>query len=137
MFQRLRTRAGQSRTARTVEIYGWVLLAEGAAILFSPNRVSSLLHFALNLQASHVFQLVGVMIGGVGLLYTISGRVNAEGFVFATLIDRVLGPPLAAVLWYLGVIPGSFAFIFALADFVTWVWTLATWRAEQKRTQSL
>ena len=135
MFQRLRTRAGQSRAARTVEIYGWVLLAQGAVILFCPNRVSSLLRFALNLQASHMFQIAGVLIAGVGVLYTISGRVNAEGFVFATLCDRPLVPLLVAVLWWLGIIPGWFAFLFALLDFVTWLWALSAWRADEKRTQ--
>jgi len=134
MFARLRTRAGQSRAARTVEIYGWVLLLEAALILFWPNRVSSLLKFALNAQASHMFQIVGVLIAGVGLLYTISGRVNAEGFVFATLCDRPLVPPLVGLLWWLGIIPGSFAFLFALLDFATWLWTLSTWRADEKRT---
>lgn len=131
MFRRLRTRAGQSPAARTVEIYGWILLAEGGTILFLPDRVSSLLHFALNLQASHIFQLVGLLIAGVGLLYTVSGRLNAEGFVFATLLDRPLVPLVVGLLWYLGIIPGWFGFLFALADFVTWLWTLSAWRADK------
>ena len=36
------------------------------------------------------------------MLYIVSGRLNAEGFVFASLFDRPLVPPVVAVLWYPG-----------------------------------
>ncbi|MBA3651616.1 MAG: hypothetical protein H0W66_09110 [Chthoniobacterales bacterium] len=61
-----------------------------------------------------------------------SGRLNSEGFVFASLLDRSLVPPVAALLWYLDIMPSGFALLFALEDFGTWHWTVLTWRAERR-----
>ncbi|MDQ6624217.1 MAG: hypothetical protein M3Y86_12145 [Verrucomicrobiota bacterium] len=130
MFRRLRTAEGQSRPARTVEIYGWIMLAEGLFIFFAPRLVASLLHFSLtSAESSNFLRMVGLLVGGLGMLYTVSGRVNAEGFVFASLLDRPLVPPIVGTLWYLGLIPGSLALMFALEDFGTFLWTLQAWRA--------
>ena len=133
MFRRLVERSGQSRSARTVEIYGWIILLEGSLILLFPDAVASLLHFGpLGREAANFLRMVGLLVGGVGMLYTVSGRVNAEGFVFATLLDRPLVPPIVAVLWYLGVLPGSLALLFAIEDFGSFLWTLMTWRRETR-----
>jgi hypothetical protein len=72
------------------------------------------------------------LVGGIGMLYVVSGRLNAEGFVFASLLDRPLVPPLMAVLWYCGVVPGPLALAFALQDFASFLWTLLTWRSESR-----
>ncbi len=131
MFRRLCSVPEQCRAARTVELYGWLLLFEGGAILIFPHFVASLLHFApLHPQASNFLRLAGVLVAGIGILYTISGRMNAEGFVFASLLDRPVVPPVAGLLWYLGLLPGTLALLFAFEDFSTWLWTLLTWRAE-------
>jgi hypothetical protein len=37
--------------------------------------------------------LIGMLVSGFGMLYLLSGRLNAEGFVFATLIDRPFVAP--------------------------------------------
>ncbi len=130
MFRRLWTVPVQSRAARTVELYGWVLLLQGGAIVFFPAKIAALLRFApLPLEAENFLRLVGLLAAGVGLLYTVSGRLNAEGFVFASLIDRPLVPPVAGLLWYLDIMPGGFALLFAVEDFGTWLWTLRAWRA--------
>ena len=84
-------------------------------------------------QASNFLRLAGVLVAGIGMLYTISGRLNAEGFVFASLLDRPVVPPVAGLLWYLGFLPGTLALLFALEDFSTWLWTLLTWRADMRR----
>lgn len=131
MFRRVRSAAGQSRAAKTVELYGWLLLLEGGMVMIFPHFVASFLQFApLNPQAANLLRMVGVLVAGIGMLYAISGRMNAEGFVFATLLDRPLVPPIAGVLWYLGLLPGGLALLFALEDFSSWIWTLMTWRAE-------
>ncbi len=131
MFARLVSAAEQSRPAWTVECYGWFILAEGGFILLCPHLVASILRFGpLDPEAANFLRMVGLLVGGVGMLYTVSGRLNAEGFVFATLLDRPLVPPIVGLLWYLGFLPGSLALLFAVEDFGTFLWTLAAWRAE-------
>ena len=135
MFSRLFSATGQSRAAKTVEWYGWFILIEGGFILIFPNVVASLLHFPLaTVEGANFLRMVGLLVGGVGMLYTVSGRLNAEGFVFATLLDRPLVPPIVALLWYLGFLPGALALLFAVEDFATFLWTLFTWRAELRRS---
>ena|SRR5688572_6047874 len=133
MLGRLLRAENQSRTAKTVELFGWLILIEGPMFLLFPNFVASLLHLPpFTEQGPNYFQLVGVLIGGLGMLYVVSGRLNAEGFVFASLLDRPLVPPLMAVLWYLGIVPGTLALAFAIQDLGSFLWTLFTWRSESR-----
>jgi hypothetical protein len=37
-----------------------------------------------------------------------------------------------AVLWVLGIIPGTLALVFAIQDFGSFLWTLMAWKAEQR-----
>ena len=90
------------------------------------------LETALAEQAANYFRLVALLIGGLGMLYIVSGRLNAEGFVFASLLDRPLVPLVMAVLWYLEIIPGPLALLFAIQDFGSFLWTLTAWRAEHR-----
>jgi hypothetical protein len=132
-FRRLRQAEGQSRTAKTVEVFGWLILIEATVILFAPHFVASVLHLPpLGEQGANYFRLVGLLAEGIGMFYFVCGRLNAEGFVFASLLDRPLVPPVAALLWYLNILPGPLALVFAVQDFGTFLWTLATWRAERR-----
>ena len=65
------------------------------------------------------------------MLYIASGRLNAEGFVFASMLDRPLVPIAMTILWNLEIIPGPLALIFSIQDFGSFLWTLIAWRAEQ------
>jgi hypothetical protein len=133
LFRRLLRADGQSRKAKTVEIFGWLILVEGGVILLAPHLVASVLHLpALGPQGANYFRLLGLLVGGVGMLYVVSGRLDAEGFVFASLLDRPLVPPVMALLWYLNVVPGPLALAFAVQDFGSFLWTLLTWRAEMR-----
>ena len=126
----------QSRSARTVEIYGWALLVEGGLILVGPAIVAGLLQLPeFTEQGERYFRILGLLVAGVGLLYTVSGRMNAEGFVFATLIDRPLVPVIMAILWYRGIVPVALGAVFAAQDFGTFLWTLAAWRQERRLRQ--
>jgi hypothetical protein len=60
----------------------------------------------------------------------VSGRLNAQGFVFASLLDRPLVPLLMALLWHLGIVPGPLALAFSVQDLGGFLWTLAHWRRE-------
>jgi len=133
MFHRLLRAEGESPAAKTVEYFGWLMLAESAVLLFAPHFVAQVLHLpALSEQAANYFRLVGLLVGGLGMLYVASGRLNAEGFVFASLLDRPMVPPVMAVLWYLDIIPGPLALLFAVSDLSSFLWTLLTWRAQER-----
>jgi len=106
MFKRLLSPPEQSRAAKTVEIYGWIIFVEGGWLLLFPDFMARLMHFGpLNPQASGFLRLIGMLVSGFGTLYVLSGRLNAEGFVFATLIDRPFVAPTMAVLCILGRYP--------------------------------
>ena len=135
MWKQLLSAQGQSRAAKTVEIYGWIIFFEGGLLLLFPNTMADLLHFGpVNAQASGFLRMVGVLVSGIGLLYLLSGRLNAEGFVFATLLDRPLVAPIVGLLWYFGALPGVLALMFAIEDSASWLWTLLTWQAERRRS---
>lgn len=138
MFQRMLQAEGQSRSAKTVEVFGWIMLIESALVLFAPHFVAAVLHLpALTDQGANYFRLVGMLVGGLGILYIASGRLNADGFVFASMLDRPLVPFVMAALWYFGIIPGPLALLFALTDFGTFLWTLSAWRAESRSSQGM
>jgi uncharacterized protein YjeT (DUF2065 family) len=133
MFRRLVSAAGQSRSAKTVEVFGWLILIEGIIVLFAPHFAASMLAIpSLAEETANYFRLVGLLVCGVGMLYIASGRLNAEGFVFASMLDRPVVPIAMAILWYLDIIPGPLALIFSIQDFGSFLLTLFAWRAEQK-----
>ena len=131
MFRRLLTADGQGRAARTVELFGWLIMLEGSLMLIAPAFAASILHLpVLAEQAENYFRLVGLLTGGVGMLYVVSGRLNAEAFVFASLLDRPLVPFVMGTLWCLNLVPWPLALAFSIQDFGSFLWTLFTWRSE-------
>jgi len=133
MFARLISATGQSRSAKTVEVFGWLILVEGTAVLLAPHLVVSILGIPpIGDQAANYFRLVGVLVCGVSMLYIASGRLNAEGFVFASMFDRPLVPFAMAILWRLEIIPGPLALIFSIQDFGSFLWTLFAWHRERQ-----
>jgi hypothetical protein len=134
MFEQLLHATGQSRASKTVETYGWLIFAEGILIFLFPQPVAGLLRFGpLGHDGLTFLRLAGLLVAGIGMLYFVSGRMNAEGFVFATLLDRPLVPPIMAGLWYSGKLPGSLALLLAVQELGSFLWTLATWRADLRR----
>ncbi len=132
-FRRLWRAEGQSRSAKTVEVFGWLILIEGGLIVLAPHIVVWVLRLpALAEQGEHYFRLLGLLVGGVGMLYVVSGRMNAGGFVFASLLDRPLVPPAMALLWHFDIVPGPLALAFSIQDFGSFLWTLTTWLAERR-----
>ena len=132
MFRRLVSAEGQGRAAKTVEVFGWCVLLEGLLLLFAPRLVASLLQIPLMAdQTVDFMRIMGLLAGGIGMLYVVSGRVNARGFAFASLLDRPLVPPIMLILWYLGIVPASLALVFSIQDFAGFLWTLSAWRAER------
>ena len=133
MFARLISAEGQNRSAKTVELFGWLILIEGVVVVLAPRLAISILGIPpLGDQAASYFRLTGLLVCGVGMLYIASGRLNAEGFVFASMLDRPLVPFAMAILWCLEIIPGPLALIFSIQDFGSFLWTLTTWRRERQ-----
>jgi hypothetical protein len=133
MFHQLFTAENRSRSAKTVEIFGWLILVEGTIVLFLPQFAISVLGIPpLAVQTENYFRLVGLLVSGLGMLYIASGRLNAEGFVFASMLDRPLVPFAMALLWHLEILPGALALIFSIQDFGSFLWTLFNWRAERR-----
>ncbi len=132
-LRRLLHKPIQSRSARTVEVFGWLILFEGTLILLAPNWVAWLIRLPdLSDQAANYVRLVGLLVGGLGMLYVACGRLSSRDFVFASMLDRPLVPPIMAVLWYLGIVPGPLALLFAISDGASFLWTLSAWRAENR-----
>ena len=124
MFRRLISAAGQSRSAKTVEVFGWLILFEGTIVLFAPHFAISLLGIEpLTPQTTNYFRLVGLLVSGLGMLYIASGS-NEEEFVFASMLDRPVVPFAMAILWFLEILPGPLALIFSIQDFGSFLWTL-------------
>ena len=124
MFRQALAATGQTRSARTVEVFGWLIPPEGSIILFGPHFVADVRHLPeLPEQAASYFRLAGLLVGGLGMLYVVSGRLNARGFVFASLLDRPLVPFAMALLWYLDILPGPLALAFAPQDLLSFLWT--------------
>ena len=133
MFKRLLSPPEQSRAAETVEIYGCIVFLEGGLLLPFPDFMVKLMHFGpLTPQASGFLRLIGMLVSGFGMLYVLSGRLNAEGFVFATMIDRPFVAPTMAALWYFGALSGPLALLVAIEDSASWLWTLLVWRTERR-----
>jgi hypothetical protein len=131
MLQRMLTAHGQGRAAKTVEVFGWLILVESLVLFLAPETAAALLRLpALSEQAANYLRLVGLLVGGLGMLYIVSGRLNAQGFVFASLLDRPLVPPVMAALWLMNMIPWQLAVLFAIQDFGSFLWTLRAWKRE-------
>jgi Na+-driven multidrug efflux pump len=133
MLGRLLRAEGLGRAARSVEWFGWVNLAFGIIILFAPYWVGSVLKMpTLTAQGADYLRLVGLLVSGIGMLYTVSGRLNAQGFIFASMLDRPLSPVVMAILWHLDILPGGLALAFSISDFSGFLWTVLAWRADEK-----
>jgi hypothetical protein len=133
MFRRLFNAEGQTRAARSVESFGWLDMGLGLIILIGPYWTAWLLQLpALTDQGANYLRLAGLLVSGLGMLYVVAGRLNALGFVFASLLDRPLVPVIMVVLWYKQILPGTLALAFSASDFGGFLWTLSAWRKDAR-----
>jgi mono/diheme cytochrome c family protein len=121
----------RTRSARSVEYFGWLDLGLGCVIFIAPYLAASALRLpAVSILDANYLRVVGVLVAALGMLYVVSGRMNAEGFVVASLLDRPLVPAIMAVLWSTGVVPGEVAIAFSVSDFGGFLWTAFAWRTD-------
>jgi mono/diheme cytochrome c family protein len=133
MFGRLLRAEGLSRAARTVEYFGFFDFALGFLLLVEPRLTVTLLHVPpLTTQGENYLRLVGLLVSGLGVLYIVSGRLNSQGFVFASMLDRPLVPAVMAVLWCEAILPWQLALAFAVSDFGGFLLTFFAWRADER-----
>jgi hypothetical protein len=133
ILHQLITARGRGPAARSVELFGWLDLCLGNLIFFAPALTASLLRLPpLGEQAENYLRLVGMLVSGLGMLYVVSGRLNATGFVFASMVDRPLVPAVMLILWRRHIIPGPLALAFSVSDFGGFLFTIWAWRAERR-----
>jgi hypothetical protein len=131
MFLHLVKPERETRSARSVEYFGWLDLGLGCIILSAPYLTASLVQLpSISVEDAGYLRVVGVLVAAIGMLYVVSGRMNAEGFVVASLLDRPLVPVIMTVLWSQGILPGSVAVSFSIIDFGGFLWTAFAWRAD-------
>ena len=132
-LHRLVHRPNQTHAARTVELFGWLMLLESPFLLALPQLFVSALRLPeLGVQDASYLRLSGGLLSVIGMLYIACGRLNSGPFVFASLLDRPLVPLVMAVLWWRGLMPGVIALGFSIQDFGTFLWTLFAFRAEAR-----
>ena len=138
MLHRLLSSEMRTRSARSVEYFGWLELVLGCIILTAPSQAASLLQLpAVSLQDAVYLRIVGILVAALGMLYILSGRLNAEGFVVASLLDRPLVPVIMAILWAMGILPAQVAIAFSISDFGSFLWTAFAWRADVLHGQNI
>ena len=138
MFRGLRRPVSQTRAARTVEYFGWLDFVLGLLILLATYWMATLFHLpALSVEDANYLRVAGCLVAALGMLYIVNGRLNAEGFVVASLLDRPLVPIIMAVLWSRGILPGTLAVAFSLTDFGGFLWTAFAWREDVRHGQNI
>jgi hypothetical protein len=121
----------QSRAARASEVLGWVNLVAGSTMFLASQGAASLLRLpAAAVHAPDYFRLAGLLIGGLGMLYVVSGSLSAHGAVFASLIVRPVVGAIVVLLWWRGVLPGFFALILSGYDLAGFLWSLSAWQRD-------
>ena len=69
IVHRLLVARGQSWSAKSVEVFGWLILFEGSLVVLFPHFVALILNLpALVEQAANYFRLVGLLVSGLGML---------------------------------------------------------------------
>ena len=104
----------QTRAARSCEVFGWLILAIGFVTLLFPGFTASLLKLSSDgfSSSANYLQLVGLLIGGLGMLFVVGGSLGMGAFVTASVSVQLIAPLLVALFWWLAGIPRSLALAF-------------------------
>ena len=113
---------------------GWIDIITGAVILLAPYWTASLLQLpSMSAGSPNYFRLAGLLFGGLGMLYLVSGSLSAQGAIFASLIVRPIIGTIFLVLWWRGILQGSIALPCAAFEYGGFLWTLSAWDADVRR----
>jgi hypothetical protein len=83
----------------------------GALVSWLRLRCCSIFRNSVNREKT-ISVWSGLLVSGLGMLS--SGRLNAEGFIFASLLDRPLVPLATAILCYLDITPWPLALVYSI-----------------------
>jgi mono/diheme cytochrome c family protein len=105
---------GQSRAARSTEVFGWLMLAIGLVTLLLPGFSASLLGIAGSgfSPGANYLQLIGLLIGGLGMLFVVGASLDTGGFVTSAVCVQSIAPLLIALAWWMAGIPRRLALTF-------------------------
>lgn len=121
----------QTRAARSAEVFGWLILAIGFVTLLFPGFTASLLRISSGgfSPGANYLQLIGLLAGGLGMLFVVGGSLDAEGFVTASVSVQLIASLLIALSWWIADIPRGLALAFLGISLAGAFWTLWAMRA--------
>jgi hypothetical protein len=119
----------QSRAGRALEILGILDVVTGLVIVIGGTAVAGLLQVdAPMIGAPSYLRLAGLLTGGIGMLYVISGAFSARGTVIASLMVRPFVVIVLFVLRLRGPIGDPLFYGGAGFEVFAFLWTfIASW----------
>ena len=106
--------SGQTLAARSAELFGWLILAIGFVTLLFPGFTASLLKITSGgfSPGANYLQLIGLLVGGLGMLFVVGGSLDTGGFVTTSVSAQLIAPLLIALSWWIAGIPRGLAIAF-------------------------
>jgi mono/diheme cytochrome c family protein len=123
---------GQTRAARSAEVFGWLSIVIGSVTLLFPVFTASLLKISsagFPLGANYL-QLMGLLVGGLGMLFVVGASLDTGDFVTASVSVQMIAPLLIALAWWVAGIPRGVALAFIGSSLAGGFWTLLAARAD-------
>ncbi len=121
----------QTRAEHSIEVYGWLSVGIGFLFLVTPSLITSLFHLATNSQPGpNYLSLAGLLVGGIGVLYVVSGSLNGGKFVFASLLSRLFTSVALLVAWWQFHTDGNLTVALVAINLSGLLWTWLAWRSD-------
>lgn len=118
-----------SQAAKSVLYFGYYLLGLGPILIFAPNVLLSL--FQIDTTDEVWLRVVGVLVLGLGIMYSRNARTENQVFFQTTIIDRVMALGFFTVFVLAGWVQWQLI-LFGLIDFAGAGWT---WMALNKTSK--
>jgi hypothetical protein len=125
---------GQTRAARSAEIFGWLILVIGFVTLLFPDFTASLLNVSNGgfPQGANYLRLIGLLVGGLGMLFVVGGSLDTGDFVTSSVSVQFTAALLVALLLSKWNIPRRFALAFICIGLAGAIWTLLAISADRR-----
>jgi len=122
----------QTRAGHALEVIGCLDVVAGLLMLLAPIWTASLLQLpsVMSFGGPDYFRLAGLLAGGLGVLYLISGSLSARGAIVATLVVRPIVAVILIVLASRDLIEMPLAVVGSVAELGGFLWTWCAWRKD-------